>query len=154
MKLWIARSVARVIQALGIRAQSRNLELVKDGSPFFTSRTHVCHPERKRGPPIAVDQTSPSRVIHSALVRSFVVFATRDDVPRGRGVRLEKMNCEFAPKKTLPTPGRDRTDRCLCAFRDRSRRRCNVRPMIRWQESRRCGVRDFFETPASDNPTN
>src|SRR5437762_3014331 len=47
-----------------------------------------------------------------------------------------------------------RTDHCLCAFRDRSPPRCNVRPRIRWRGSHRYGVRDFFETPASDNPTN
>src|SRR5438132_68911 len=32
-------------------------------------------------------------------------------------------------EKTLPRPGRDRTDLCLYASRDRSRRRCSVRPV-------------------------
>ena len=55
-----------------------------------------------------------------------------------------KNELSVVPKRTLPRRGHDRTDHCLCAFRDRSPPRCNVRPRIRWQESRRCGVRDFL----------
>src|SRR5438128_857272 len=75
------------------------------------------------------------------------------------GKELEILRLRCAPlrmtkEKTPPRPVRDRMDPCLCASRDRSRRRCSVRPMIHLRGSRRCVARDFFETPASDNPTN